>query len=114
MRSMETRSGLHCAIRWQEDEKCRNSRQPHGRTEEHCRYPDYLAAIDISHTAPWHHSYESTITLVCNDDDREAGPMREEEETLNPLRNCSQVFDNKKDDSITHFEERESEAKNIR
>ena len=54
-------------------------RQPHGWTEEHCPCPDYLATIDISHTAPWHHRhrYESTITLVCNDDDdREAGPIR--------------------------------------
>ena len=67
------------AIRWQEDEKYRNSRQPHGWTEEHCRYLDYLATIGISHTAPWHHRhrYESTITLVRNDDDdREAGPIR--------------------------------------
>ena len=93
-------------LRWQEDEKYRNSRQPHGWTEEYCQYLDYLRTIGISYTAPWHqkHRYESTITLVCNgDDDREAGPMREEEETLNPLRNCSQVFDNNKDDRITPF-----------
>ena len=93
-------------IRWQEDAKYRNARQPHGWTEEHCRYLDYLATIDISHTAPWHHRhrYESAITLVCkNDDDREAGPRREQEETLNPLRKCSQVFDNNKDGRITPF-----------
>ena len=66
-------------IRWQEDEKYRNSQQAHGWTEEFCRYLDHLTTIDISYTAPWHqrHGYESTITLVCNDDDdRQAGPMR--------------------------------------
>ena len=64
------------------------------------------STIGISHTAPWHHRhrYESAITLVCkNDDDREAGPRREQEETMNPLRKCSQVFDNNKDDSTTPF-----------
>ena len=46
-------------IKWQEDHKYR-------------RYLDYLTTIDISHTAPWYqrHRYESTITLVCNDEDR--------------------------------------------
>ena len=59
-------------IRWQEDEKYRFSQQAHGWTEEYCRYLD-----DISHTAPWHqrHRYENTITLVCSDEDRQAGPM---------------------------------------
>ena len=62
-------------FRWQEDEKYRNSRQHHGWPEEYCQYLDYFATIDISNTAPWHqrHWYESTITLVCNDDGREAG-----------------------------------------
>ena len=66
------------AIRRQEGEKYRNSPKAHGWTEEYCRYLDYLATIGISHTAPWHHRhrYESTITLVCHDDDREAGPIR--------------------------------------
>ena len=38
----------------------------------------YLTTIEISYTAPWHqrHHYESTITLVCNDDDRQAAPTR--------------------------------------
>ena len=38
---------------------------------------DCLTMFDISYTAPWHqrHRYESTITLMCNDDDRQAGPM---------------------------------------
>ena len=61
-----------------EDEKYRNSQQAHGWTEEFCRYLDYLTTIDISYTAPSHqrHRCESTITLVCNHDDRQAGPMR--------------------------------------
>ena len=69
-------------IRWQQDEKYRNSQQAHGWTEEHCRYLDYLTTIDISYTAPctapWHqrHRYESTITLACNDEDRHAGPLK--------------------------------------
>ena len=28
--------------------------EPHGRTEEYCRYLDYLTTIDISYIAPWH------------------------------------------------------------
>ena len=65
-------------IRWQEDEKHRNSQQAHGWTEECCRYLDNLTTMDISCTTPWHQKfwYESTITLVCNDDDRQTGPMR--------------------------------------
>ena len=57
-------------IRWQEHEKYRNSQQTHG-------WLDFLTTIDISNTAPWHqrHRYESTATLVRNDDDRQAGPM---------------------------------------
>ena len=52
--------------------------EPRGWTEEYCRYLDYLTTIDISYTAPWHqrHRYESTITLACNDEDRQAGPMK--------------------------------------
>ena len=65
------------AIRWQEDEKYRNSQQAHGWTGEYCRYLDYQTTIGISYTAPWHqrYRYESTITLVCNDG-RQSGPMR--------------------------------------
>ena len=64
-------------IRWHEDEKYRNSQQAHGWTEEYCRYLDYF-----THTAPWHqrHRYESTFTLVCNDEDRQAGPMKARED----------------------------------
>ena len=56
----------------------RNSQKARGWTEEFCRYLDHFTTIDISYTAPWHqrHRYQSTITLVCNDDDRQAGPMR--------------------------------------
>ena len=48
------------------------------RMEEYCRYLDYFTTIDISHTAPWQqrHRFDSTIRLVCKDDDRQAGPMR--------------------------------------
>ena len=37
-----------------------------------------LTTVDISYTALWHQRrrYEITVTLVCNDDDRQAGPMR--------------------------------------
>ena len=70
-------------IRWQEGGKYRISQQAHGWTEEYCRYLDYLTTVDISHTALWHqrhqrhqrHQHESTITFVCNDEDRQAGPM---------------------------------------
>ena len=50
-------------IRWQEDEKYRNSQQAHGWKEEYYRCLDCLTTIDISYTAPWHqrHRYESTI-----------------------------------------------------
>ena len=49
-----------------------------GWTEEYCRYLDYLTTIDISYTASWHqrHIYESTMTLACNDEDLQAGPMK--------------------------------------
>ena len=65
-------------IRWQEDETCRSSQQVHGWTEEYCRYLGYFTTIDISYTAPWHqrHRYESNITLVCNDENRQGGPMK--------------------------------------
>ena len=88
-------------IRWQEDEKYRNSLQAHGWTEEYCRHLHCLTTIDISHTAPWHqrHRYESTITLVCNDDDR----RWEHEKIPNPLRKCSQIFDKKKGERIPLF-----------
>ena len=65
-------------IRWQEDEKYRHFQKVHGWTKEFGRYLDHLTTIDISDTAPWRqrHRNESTITLVCNDDDRQAEPMR--------------------------------------
>ena len=67
---------------WQEDEKYRNFQQAHGWTEEYCRYLDYLTTIDFSYTASWHrrHLYESTITLACNDEDRQTGPMKGRED----------------------------------
>ena len=59
------------------------------------KYLDYLATIDISYTVPWHHRhrYESTITLVCHDDDREAGPIiarRDSESTTKILTSLRQ------------------------
>ena len=64
-------------IRWQQDEKYRNLQQAHGWTETCCRYLYHLTTSDISYTAPWHqrHRYENSITLVCNDTHRQAGPM---------------------------------------
>ena len=54
-------------ISWKRDEKYRNSQLAHGRTEEYCRYLDYLTTIDISYVATWEqrHRYESTSTLSC-------------------------------------------------
>ena len=65
-------------IRWQVGEKDRNSQKAHGRTEEIRQYLDHLTTTDTSNTAPWHqrHRYKNTIMLVCNDDIRQAGPMR--------------------------------------
>ena len=63
-----TRKGHDSSVvRWQEDEKYRNSQKVHGWTENVCPYLDHLTTIDISFTAAWHqrHKYESTITLVC-------------------------------------------------
>ena len=64
-------------IRWHEDEQYRNSQQAHGWTEEYCGYLDYF-----TYTAPWNqrHRYESTITLVCNDEDRQAGSTKARED----------------------------------
>ena len=44
-------------IRWQEDEKYRNSQQGHGWTEEDCRYLDYLTTINISYIATWQQTH---------------------------------------------------------
>ena len=73
----QNRSKGTIVIRWQEDGNYRNSQQAHGCTEQYCRYQDYLTTIDKSYPAPWHqrHWYESTIALVCNDEDRQPGPM---------------------------------------
>ena len=91
-------------IGWQEGEKYRHSHEVHGWTEEFCRYLDHLTTINIFYTAPWNqrHRYESTISLVCNDDDRQAGPMRAPIDS-GPLRELSQVFDKNKDDRIPLF-----------
>ena len=51
-------------IRWQEDEKCRNSQQAHGWTQEYCRNLDYLTTIDISYTASLF-LLRRTIFLLC-------------------------------------------------
>ena len=76
-------------IRWQEDEKYRNSQPAHGWTQECCRYLDFLTTIDISYIATWElkHRYESTIPCVVqkivNKD------PRTQEKTSNPLRKFS-------------------------
>ena len=94
-------NAISIVIRWLKDEKYRNSQQAHGWTENDCRYLDYLTTLDISNTAPWYQRYwyESTITLVCNDEDRQGGPMNARKDS-NPVRNISQVFDKNKDDTI--------------
>ena len=89
-------------IRWQEDEKYRNSQQAHGWTEEICRYLDHLT--NMSYTAPWHqrHRCESTITLACNDEDRQAGPMRARTDFKPTTQNLT-VLQQNKDDKIPSF-----------
>ena len=64
IRGANKRGKATFTIRWQQDEKYRNSQLAHEWTEDF-------------HTTPWHHRhrYESTITLVCNDEDRETGPV---------------------------------------
>ena len=59
-------------IRLQEDDKYPNTQKTCGWTEEICRYLDYLTTIDISHST----LASEALILVCNDDDRQAGPMR--------------------------------------
>ena len=65
-------------IRWQEDGEYRISQWSHGWTENYCRYLDYFTTIDISDFAPDHqrYRYENTITMKCNDTNRNAGPMK--------------------------------------
>ena len=63
-------------IRWQEDAEHRNSQQAHGWTEASCRYLDFPTTSLTPHPGNQRHRYESTITLVCNDEDRQAGPMK--------------------------------------
>ena len=100
-------------IRWQEDEKYRNSQQAHGWTEEYCRYLDQLTTIDISYTAPWHR-YESTITLACNDEDRPAGPMKARQH----FRPTTKILASRRQEQGRQnsfiSEERENEARTIR
>ena len=104
-------------VRWQEDEEYRNSQQAHGWTEEYCPNLDYLTTIDISYTAPWHqrHRCESTITLVCNDDGRQAGPMRARKDfkpTTKILTSLRQ--EQGRQNASLYSEERENKAKTIR
>ena len=56
---------------------------------------------DISYIAAWHqrHGYESAITLACNEEDRQAGPMNARKD-FGPTATFSQAFDKKKDDRI--------------
>ena len=97
-------------IRWQEDEKYRNSQQPHGWTEEYGRYLDYLATIDISYSAPSHqrHRYESTLNLVCHDEDRQAGPMKawKDSEPTTKIVTCLRQEQGRQNSSIPKNERR--------
>ena len=53
----------------------------------------HLTTIDTSFTASWHqrHRYENTTTLVCNDDDRQAGPMRAREDFVSTTRTLTSL-----------------------
>ena len=53
-------------IRWQEDEKYRNSQVARGWAEEYCRYLDYLRTIDICCVGTWEQAQKGTITMACN------------------------------------------------
>ena len=88
----------------------------HGWTEEYCRYLDNLTTIDISHTAPWHqrHRYESTIPLVCNDDDRQAGPMTARKDFKPTTKILASLRQQQGRQNPFNSEERENEAKTIR
>ena len=98
-------------IKWQENDKYRNSQKAHGWSEEFCRNLDHLTTIDISYTAPWHqrHRYENIIMLVCSDDDRPAGPRRARKD-LKPTTQTP----HKRTTKFPHPEERRSTAKTIR
>ena len=102
-------------IRWQDDEKYRNSRQAHGWTEEYCRYLDYLTTIDISYITPWHQrdQYECTITLVCNDEDRQAGPMKARKD-FKPTTKILASLRQEQGRQFFQSKERENETKTIR
>ena len=88
-------------LRWQNDEKYRESQKVHGWTEDSCRYLGYHKTIDISYSATWHqrNRYENTILLVFNDDDRQAGSMRARKD----LKSTTQTFDENKDDRTPTF-----------
>ena len=102
-------------IRWQDDEKYRNSRQAHGWTEEYCRFLDYLTTIDISYITPWHQrdQYECTITLVCNDEDRQAGPMKARKD-FKPTTKILASLRQEQGRQFFQSKERENETKTIR
>ena len=64
-------------IRWQEDEKCRNCKFMDGQKKKaDTWFTSRRSTSPTPHPGTQRHRYESTITLVCNDDDRQAGPMR--------------------------------------
>ena len=100
-------------ISWQEDDKYRTSQQAHGWTEEHCRYLDYLTTIDIAYTALLHqrHRYEGTITLVCNDEDRQAGPTKARRDFKTHYENSRKFSTRTRTTELLHSEARENEAK---
>ena len=51
-RGAKTHDKATNTIRWQQDEKYRNSQLAHGWTEEYCG-PEHLATIEISYIATW-------------------------------------------------------------
>ena len=52
-RHAERKKHRTVVLRWQNVERCRNSRKVYGWTEEYCRYLDYIASVDIFYVATW-------------------------------------------------------------
>ena len=80
--------------------------------------PEEYLADDwtYSYTAPWHrrHWYESTITLVCNDEDRQARPMKAREDFRPTTNTLACLRQEQERHEFLSSQERENEAKTIR
>ena len=96
-------------LRWQNDEKYRESQKVHGWTEDYCRYLNYFTTTDISYSAPWHqrNRHGNTILLVFNSD-KQAGPMRAREDFKSTTHNLTVLQREQGRQKRLHPEERES------